>query len=456
MDAAARRQALPDRLPRGVMVALAGPSIPLAALSLPLVVYLPAFYTGTLGLDLATVGSVFMIVRLLDIAFDPFIGGVMDRVETRAGRYRPWLVAAAPIVAVAMAMLFMAPRGVGALYLTWWLLVGYAGWSIMGLAQLALGANVSPDYHERSRIYGWWQIAFSIGMVLSMLMPRLAAMIGATGTADSMAAMAWLVIVLAPATVALTVLIVRERPVAVRRAGGGVQAYLDLLRHATVQKLLACEGLLGLAGGATSTLALFYFTRIKQLDIANLGLLLIGHAVLGLAFAPGWSWLANRIGKHRALGCAALLYQVGMVAILLAPPRQLVAVVAAQGVVGIAFGGATLLPRAMIADISDTERLRTGQERTGLLYALLLGVSKIGQALAVGILFYALALIGFDPAAGGANTAAALAGLQLLYVGLPIILCLLAAWSAFRYPLTAERHAAVRRELDRLNAPYGA
>jgi Na+/melibiose symporter-like transporter len=434
------------------MLALAGPSIPLAALSLPLVVYLPAFYTGTLGLDLAAVGSVFMIVRLLDIAFDPFIGGVMDRVKTRFGRYRPWLVVAAPMIMLAIGMLFMAHKGVGTLYLTFWLLFAYAGWSIMSLAQLALAANVSPDYHERSRIYGWWQIAFSIGMIGAMLMPKIVSLFGVSGQAQSMAAMAWLVIVLAPVMVAITVLSVRERPVAVSRTGGGMREYFELMRNSTVQKLLACEGLLGLAGGATSTLALFFFTRTKGLDAADLGLLFIVHAVLGLTFTPLWSWLAIRVGKHRALGSASILYAVGQLAIMLAPAGNLLILLACQGIIGVAYGAASLLPRAMIADISDEERLRTGQERTGLLYALLIGVWKIGQAVSVGIMFWALAMFGFNPAPDAANTASAVQGLQILYIGLPILLCLGAALIAFRYPLTAQRHAEIRAELERIDA----
>ncbi len=339
-----------------------------------MVVYLPAFYTGTLGLDLAAVGSVFMIVRLLDIAFDPFIGGVMDRVKTRFGRYRPWLAIAAPVIMLSMGMLFMAQKGVGTAYLTFWLLLAYAGWSIMSLAQLALAANVSPDYNERSRIYGWWQIAFSVGMVCAMLMPKISGLLGMSGQAASMAAMAWLVIVLAPMMAVLVLCIVRERSIAVSRAGGGMRDYFELMRNRTVQKLLACEALLGIAGGATSTLALFYFTRTKGLDAADLGLLFIVHALMGLLFTPLWSALAIRIGKHRALACAALLYASGMGAIIFVPAGSLGVVLACQGIIGVAYGGSSLLPRAMIADISDEERLRTGQERTGLLYALLIGV----------------------------------------------------------------------------------
>lgn len=442
----------PLRLPRRVMLALAGPSIPLAALSLPLVVYLPAYYSGTLGLDLAMVGTVFMIVRLLDIGFDPFIGGVMDRIKTRFGRYRPWLAIAAPIIMLSMAMLFMARPGVGPFYLGGWLLMAYAGWSIMSLAQLALAANVSPDYHERSRIYGWWQIAFSIGMIGAMLMPKLVGMAGITGQPASMAAMAWLVIGLAPATVIITLALVRERPIVTERQGGGLREYFELMRSRTVQRLLACEALLGITGGATSTLALFYFTRTKGLDTADLGLLFIVHAIAGMVLTPLWSKLAIMMGKHNALAMAALVYATGQIAIWVVPAGQLLLLLLAQSIVGVAYGGASLLPRAMIADVSDEERLRTRQERTGLLYALLIGVWKIGQAVSVGLMFWALSLFAFDPAPGAVNDASAMLGLQILYVSLPVALCFAAAWAAFRYPLTAARHAEIRLELERIDA----
>src|SRR5690606_40791574 len=137
---------------------------------------------------------------------------------------------AAPIIMLSMAMLFMARPGVGPFYLGGWLLMAYAGWSIMSLAQLALAANVSPDYHERSRIYGWWQIAFSIGMIGAMLMPKLVGMAGITGQAASMAAMAWLVIVLAPVMGSITLALVRERLVVPERQGGGLRDYFEMMR----------------------------------------------------------------------------------------------------------------------------------------------------------------------------------------------------------------------------------
>lgn len=440
------------KLSRRTLAALSGPSIPLSALSLPMVAFLPEYYSGELGLDLALVGTVFMVVRLLDIAFDPLLGGIMDRTHTAMGRYRPWLIVAAPMIMLAMGMLFMAKPGVGPLHLTIWLLVAYAGWSVLALAQLALAANVSPDYHERSRIYAWWQVAFFIGMICAMLVPKIASIYGLSSPAAGMQAMAWLVIILTPIMVAFAVTMVRERPIDAARKGGGLREYFGLMRNPAVQRLLACEGLMGLASGATSTLALFFFTRWLGLGRADVGLLLIGHFLLGLAFTPLWSWLANRIGKHRALGIATIAYACVQSLFLLVPANNLLVTLAIQSLAGLSYGATSALPRAMTADVADEQRLATGQERTGLLYALLIGVWKIGQALSVGIMFYVLAWIGFNPAPDAGNPASALSGLAALYIGLPILLSLMAAWVAFRYPLTAERHAKIRLELERLDS----
>jgi len=435
-------------LPKYILAALAGPSISLSALSLPLVVYLPEFYSGELGLDLSLVGSIFMVVRLLDIGFDPVIGGIMDRTKGRFGRYRPWLLAGTPMIMLGMGMLFGASPGVGPAYLTGWLLLAYAGWSILSLAQLSLAANISPDYHERSRIYAWWQAAFMIGMMISMLLPKIVSELGYHGASAGMRAMSWLVILTAPIMVGIMIIAVKERPAGGTQHGSDLRSYFGLLRHTIVRRLLATELLLGLAGGTTSTLGLFFYTRVMDIGRADTGLVFIAHFAVGLCGTPLWSWLANRIGKHKALAVAALLYAIFQFLYLVAPSGSLAGLLTVAAISGIPYGAIALLPRAMMADISDFERLNTGAERTGLLFALLIGTWKIGQALSVGLMFLSLDFINFNPAPGALNGSSSLLGLMTLYIALPALLSLLAAVTILRYPLTAERHAHIRKELE--------
>src|SRR5271170_2408963 len=83
---------------RWTLAAFAAPCLSMAALQIPLSIYVPEFYANAIGLSLAAVGLIFSMVRLADIAFDPFIGGIMDRTRTRWGRFKPWLAIAGPLV----------------------------------------------------------------------------------------------------------------------------------------------------------------------------------------------------------------------------------------------------------------------------------------------------------------------------------------------------------------------
>src|SRR5579864_5805145 len=94
------------------LFAFALPGLPVGALAVALSVYLPRYYASHIGLSLAAVGAAFGIVRLVDMCFDPVIGVVMDHTRTRLGRYRIWLLSAAPLLGVPVYMLFLAPTGV--------------------------------------------------------------------------------------------------------------------------------------------------------------------------------------------------------------------------------------------------------------------------------------------------------------------------------------------------------
>lgn len=388
-----------------------------------------------------------MVVRIIDITFDPLIGGWMDRTRTRMGRYRPWLAAGAPMIMIGMLMLFTASPGVGPIYLMGWLIVAYGGWSILGLAQLALAANASPDYQERSRIYAWWQFAFMLGMVATMLIPKLLALAGRPGQAGAMNMMAWFVFVVTPLMTGFTLLMVRERGEAGDSHGGGIGVYLRLARRADVRIVLLGELLLGLAAGTTTTLAIFFFALGKGIAPADVGLILIGQFAVALLVTPMWTRLAGRLGKHRALALAAVGSGFVQIPLYLMPGGNLLIAIAIFSLVGLFYGAIAMLPRAMIADCADANRLDTGHDSTGLLFALLIGIWKIGQALSVGLLFSILEWIDFNPALDAKNTVEALERLQLLYCFVPLSLSLVAALNLLYYPLTGARHAAIRAAL---------
>ena len=163
----------PASLSSGRLAAFASPSIALAAMGLPLVIYLPTFYSTVVGLPLAAVGLAFLVVRLLDIGLDPILGALMDHTRSRWGRFRPWLALGAPILTISAGALFIPPEGASFAYLVAALLATYLGYSICYLAQLSWGAALSADYNTRSKIFAWWQGANLSGVILVLAIPAL-------------------------------------------------------------------------------------------------------------------------------------------------------------------------------------------------------------------------------------------------------------------------------------------
>ena len=95
------------RISRGQLAAFALPSIPISALGLPIVVYLPPFYAEDMGLSLSLVGWIFMIARFWDVFTDPVLGTVSDRIHSPWGRRRHWIVLSVPMLMFCAYMVFV-------------------------------------------------------------------------------------------------------------------------------------------------------------------------------------------------------------------------------------------------------------------------------------------------------------------------------------------------------------
>ena len=414
-----------------------------------MVVHLPSYYAGRLGLPLSAVGLAFTFVRLIDIGFDPLLGGLMDRTRSGLGRFRFWLALSAPVLMLAAWMLFMADPGVGIAHLWIWLAVVYVGFSMGSLAQTAWAAVLSPDYNERSRIYGWWQTGNVLGILLVLLLPPILSLGFHAGEGAGVKAMGWFVIGLLPLTIAFACWRVGEPDERTGRSRGRMGDYFRLMLRPAISRLILVDLLLGWAPGVTGILYLFYFDQIKHVPAGQANILLLGFFLAGLLFGPLWWKLSGRIGKHRALAVSALTMVLGELAVMVIPFPSIGVALLVMAFAGSSYSGSLLL-RSMMADAGDEIRLETGQDHTGLLYALLTATTKIGTALA-GLTFVALDIAGFHR--GGGNSPSALLWLQIMFIGTPTAVSALAAWLILGHRLDRRRHQEILDALAALPVP---
>lgn len=435
-----------DRLPLGTVLVFGSLALPIATIGLPLSIYLAPFYAGEIGLPLALVGTAMVVARLLDIISDPLIGALTDRWRPRIGRRRVWLLIGTPVLLLGMVQLFNPPGKVGLGYFLGWLAVMYIGFTMVRLPHLAWGGELSPDYHERTRIAAVRQ-AFSIaGLVLSTLVPALVlARAGAT-SADVLSALSLMMLVALPLVAALVFFVVPEPGAAPDETRVTLrQGWRALRRNGPLKRILLVLFVGFIAETFRVTITVFFARDV--IGVPNLGAIYVYYFAAAFACVPFWRWFARRVGKHRAL-CAAFAIVIATNCTIFFLSRGDVAIFTALFIIkGAGFGALELLPQAMIADTADVDTAISRERRQGMLFAIFGIIVNAGQAIGQGLSLNLLGLVGYN--AAGNNAPEQLEWLRLFYTVLPSLLMIVPLWLTWKYPLTAARHDALRAGLAR-------
>ena len=429
-------------LKRTDLAAYAALALPLAALNLPLNVYVPTFYARQFGLDLAAIGTLLLAARLIDIVTDPIIGVWQDRTTSRFGRRKPWIAGALPFLLIASFMLFVPQGEVGLGYLFFWISAAYLAWTIMQLGYGAWGAELSPDYHERSRITSWREGFVITGIITAAALP---AMLGLDpGDPRSLFALFILMAVGIPLTAWALLWRVPDRQVAQSPPLPFIKGLKLAWANKPFRQLIAAYLLNGIANGLPATLFLLFVEHALGMP-TSAGPLLLLYFLSGILAIPFWLKLSYTFGKHQTWAFAMLWACTIFALVLFLKPGDFYFFAFICLASGASLGADLALPVSMQADVIDLDEAQTGQRRTGLYFAAWSMATKLALALAVGLAFPLLDWAGF--AATGQNTNQAIWALMALYAPVPVLFKLAAIALVWRFELDADTQQNLRQNI---------
>jgi len=428
------------------IIAYALPALPLAALTLPLYILLPAFYSGPVGLSLGATGAALLAVRLFDAFNDPFIGIVADRWRGEFGRRRRLFALALPICALAAFMLFWPPEGAGPLYLAGWGMALSLGYTAAIIPFYAWGAEMAGDYGARSTITGWREGLTLTGTLIAIALPFSLGFDDAAGF-HGLALLGVIIAATLPVFGAVAVIAVPEPAEHTRAPVGWREGLRHLRENGPFLRLIAAFFVNGLANGIPATLFLFFVgDYLGATDLQ--GPLLFLYFACGVAGVPVAAFASKRIGKHRA-------WSLGMIAacIIFAPvPLLSEGDIAAFAVIcaatGLLVGFDLAIPPAIQADVIDVDTAASGEQRSGVYFAAWSLATKLSLALAVGLAFPVLGWFGFETGGGPDQSATALTALAVIYSLVPVGLKLGAIALMWNFPLDASEQGALRRTIE--------
>jgi len=418
------------------------PALPLAALGLPLYIYLPTFYADQLGLGLTLVGSILLISRITDVISDPLIGLLSDWLPIKSRR--KWLMAiATPLLLVAVWALFIPPPDAGIWWLFCWSILVYLAWSLLTLPYTAWGAELSTDYDQRSVITASRETCVLIGTLIAAGLP-LAMGLTSDEPGEALRLLAQFLVVMLPVTIMICLFGVKENSTPFRPIN--FLAGLSLLNENHLFKRLLFAYLMnGIANGLPATLFLLFVSYVLVAP-DQFGMLLSAYFLSGLIGLPLGLALSKRFSKHRIWSISMLWATVIFMWVPFLGEGDVVAFLVICILSGLSLGIDMALPASIQADVIDIDNVKGGGQRSGFFFGIWGMVTKLSLALAVGIAFPLLTFLGFDTTytSIGNNTMA----LSLLYGLMPIPFKLIAAWSMWRFPLDRKQYSVLRQQLD--------
>lgn len=453
---------MPAPIRRRVLFGYGQLVVPLAVVGLPVAIYIPPFYSGTLGLNLAVVGFVLMIARLSDVVTDPLIGWLSDRTQTRFGRRRPWIAAGAPLMMLSALMLF-APQGeVTAGYLLLWIVLIYFGFTLIEIPYAAWGAELSTRYAERSSITGMRQFFLLVGLLVAVSIPIVASTgMGApdeSASRPAMASLGWATAVMLPIGVLILFLTVREPAPLPSRTIPFMRGLRIVMKNGPLRIILIASILGALAGSVNAAVLILFFEHVAGLGAAGAALIFVLFTA-GIVGAPVWVRVGDRVGKHKGIAIAAFISLAAFATVPLIvyvvmpawPEGAFPLFFLITLIQGFTSAATPILGPSMLADVADLDAIKSGEQRTGFLFAFIAMVRKIFEALGVGLALPMLEWAGFD-ATSETNSGLAIFALVAAYCLIPLVLWTSSVIVILQYPIDRHRQRRLRDALDRRQA----
>ncbi len=422
--------------------------LPVSMSLFPVLVFIPKFYTSEMGVPLVLAANVILAVRIFDLSNDPFMGWISDRTHTRWGRRRPWIVAATPILMLAIYQLFLPPAGAGTVHLAVWMLVLSIGTTMMMIPYYSWAAELSTDYNERSRITGWRSMMGVVGSLIAQLLPAGALLIfGLGGSKTVLAVVGVAMLVIMPICVFLTVTQVSETRNYVRSVVPFRQGLRLMWQNGPFKRLVVSFMVSSTALSITTPLYLFFIAFVLHAESQAIFMLMFFY-LANFAAVPFWVWLSTKIGKHRAYVASFALIGAAHPFYMLLGDGDFWWMLPITLVTGISAGGFAALPNSMKADVIDLDTLKSGENRAAMFFSVWSFTQKFSGSMGGWLALTGLALVGFNAAPTATNGPEELFGLRALFAVIPSLFYFSAAALMWSYPITAQRHAELRRELE--------
>jgi GPH family glycoside/pentoside/hexuronide:cation symporter len=414
--------------------------------------FLMKFYTDAALIVPALAGNALLVGKIWDAVNDPLFGWITDRTHSRFGKRRVFMIFGAVPLGISIALLWFVPP-MERIWTFLWIAVTFilfdTLWTLTNVPYYALTSELTDDYHERSSLTTYrMAMAVPAYLVGAALTPAIAGLFALQRTGY-----AWIGIgygSLCAAALLISSAGIRERKgkVSTSSEASPLKSFASAIKNRAFVWLCGTYFIINISFAFIKVLMAYYIEYqllMKAETSLVMGLMLICVTVS----LPFWQWISRKIDKGPAYAFGMLVGGAAVVLTFFLPhqPTPLIYVIAILA--GFGFSAQWIFPWSMVADVSDYDRVETGQQRSGVYYGIWGLATKISEALALAAVGWILTGFGYVP--NVEQTPNALLGIRLFFGLVPALCIFVALPLLFKFPITRASHAAVRARLDKMD-----
>jgi GPH family glycoside/pentoside/hexuronide:cation symporter len=421
-------------------------------------------------------GVIFFAPRIFDSITDPIMGFISDNTKSKWGRRRQYVLIGGIVMGVTYILMWQLFKENSLTFNFWYFfllsLVFYLGLTLFSVPYVAMGYEMSDDFHERTNIMavaqflGQWAWVIAPWFWVIMYDPEwFPSAEVAVRELSYWVAIPCAICAMIPAIFIKSESTLDEDYEPLNRANIGnsvTKIYDSFVEAFKIKEFRKICGATFLIFNAFNTVAaLTFFVIVYKLfngdtEATGIWVSLFGClGALGTTFIviPIVTWMSKVLGKKKAFLVAQGISILGyiMLYFLFVPGKPWMYIIALP-FFSFGIGSLFTIMMSMTADIIDVDQLNTGKQREGIFGAIYWWMVKVGFAIAGALSGVIIGVVGFNPDLATTDQQSAVDGLHAFFCFFPVVGTLIAMYIMRDYNITEESAGEVRKELDKRKA----
>ena len=447
------------KVPLGTTIAYGMPGLGAGYMYLLMSLYVMKFSTDVLLIAPAVMGIIFSISRIWDAISDPIAGYLSDRTTFKFGRRRTWMLLSFVPISFGFLAVFSPPESMQGQSLDLWMMIAilsfYSAITLFNVPHMALGAELSEDYHERTRLFGVRHIGFTLGSILSLVSMSLLISEENSPTCDlrELASnLAFFAVAVMSLMIFFSVSRLKEDPKFQNRVNKNpFKAFRDVWVNPHAKILIIVLFIENLGGAVIGVLTLYVTQYIVEAP-AWAPIIIFAYMLPSALSVPLWIPLSRRFGKIRLWVFSLALTGISFGGIFIIPfldsvTDRLIVMFLGAILGGMASGCGGAIGPSVKGDVIDYDEYLTGERKEGSYFAALNFVYKSATGIMLLVTGFVLQFSGFIP--NQPQTMEVKIALISLYGLVPLVFYSLGSYLLYKkFKFGEKEHAAIKQQIQ--------